>query len=193
MNLLEQVKFLLEITSTRQLMRRYFVVNGFDGALTMLGIISGFLFSAPAELAVIISACLGAAVALGVSGVSSAYISEVAERRNALSKLEDAMVSNLRESAHGDAARLVPIIIALVNGFSPLMISLLIITPLWLANSGTVFLVPPLYLATAIALLLVFLLGVFLGRVAEISWIRSGFQTLFIAVVTAGLIFLLVN
>ena len=193
MNLLEQVKFLLEITSTQQLIRRYFVVNGFDGALTMLGIITGFLFSAPAELSVIISACVGAAVALGVSGVSSAYISEVAERRHALSKLEDAMVSDLRGSAHADAARLVPIIIAVVNGFSPLMISILIITPLWLADSGTVLAVPPLYLATAIALLLVFLLGVFLGRVAEVSWIRSGFQTLFVAIFTASLIYLLVN
>ena len=81
MNLLSQARFLLEISRTHGIMRRYFVVNGFDGALTMLGLITGFLVSAPVELAVVIGSCLGAAIALGVSGVSSAYISEAAERR----------------------------------------------------------------------------------------------------------------
>ena len=191
MSLVGQIKFLLEISSTRQIMRRYFVVNGFDGALTMLGMITGFLFTAPTELAVIISACLGAAIALGVSGVSSAYISESAERRRALLKLEDAMVSDLHESAHGHAARWVPMLIALVNGSSPLLISLLIILPLWIANAGIGLPMQPLHLAIAIALLLIFLLGVFLGRIAAISWIRSGLQTLLIAVFTAGLIYLI--
>jgi len=190
MSLGGQIKFLLEISSTRQIMRRYFVVNGFDGALTMLGMITGFLFTAPTELSVMISACLGAAIALGVSGVSSAYISEAAERRRALLKLEDAMMSDLHESAHGHAARWVPMLIALVNGSSPLLISLLIILPLWLANAGVELPVQPLYLAIAIALLLIFLLGVFLGRIAAISWVRSGLQTLLIAIFTAGLIYL---
>ena len=80
MNLVERGRFLLHITGTHGIVRRYFVVNGFDGALTMLGLIMGFLVSGPASLGVIISACLGAAIALGVSGVSSAYVSEVAER-----------------------------------------------------------------------------------------------------------------
>ena len=80
MSLLQQTKLLLRITSSRGIIRRYFVVNGFDGALTMLGLIIGFLVSSPAELSLLINACLGAAIALGVSGVSSAYISESAER-----------------------------------------------------------------------------------------------------------------
>jgi VIT1/CCC1 family predicted Fe2+/Mn2+ transporter len=37
---------------------------------------------------------------------------------------------------------------------------------------------------------LVFLLGVFLGRIADISWLRSGLQTLLVAVATAGLVYL---
>ncbi len=190
MSLLHQARFLLRITRTHDIVRRYFVVNGFDGALTMLGLIIGFLLSTSTDLAVIINACLGAAIALGVSGMSSAYVSEAAERKRALEKLEEAMVSDLQQSRHGEAARLVPWLVAVVNGSSPLIISLLILMPLWLAHAGVTLPLPPLYAAIIIALLLIFLLGVFLGRIAGISWLRSGIQTLLIALATAALIYL---
>lgn len=147
MSLLHQARFLLRITRTHDIVRRYFVVNGFDGALTMLGLIIGFLLSTSADLSVIINACLGAAIALGMSGLSSAYVSEVAERKRALGKLEGAMVTDLQESAHGEAARLVPLLIALVNGAAPLIISLLILVPLWLSSAGIPLPIPPLYAA----------------------------------------------
>ena len=190
MSLLNQARFLLDITRTHDIVRRYFVVNGFDGALTMLGLIIGFLISTPANLSIVINVCLGAAIALGMSGLSSAFISESAERQRALGKLEQAMISDLQESAHGDATRWVPLLIALVNGLAPLVISLLILIPLWLSLAGVVLPVSPLYAAIMVALLLIFFLGVFLGRVAGISWLRSGMQTLLVAVVTAALIYL---
>ncbi len=190
MNLLDQTRFLLRITHTHDIMRRYFVVNGFDGALTMLGLILGFLVSGTTSLSVIINVCLGAAIALGLSGVSSAYISEVAERKRALGKLEDAMITDLRDSAYGEAARGVPLLIALINGLAPLAISLLILTPLIATNAGFTLPVSPLYAAVAIALLLIFLLGVFLGSIAGVSWLRSGIQTLLVAILTAALIYL---
>jgi predicted membrane protein (TIGR00267 family) len=189
-NLIQKASFLLRITHGFGIARRYFVVNGFDGALTMLGLILGFLFSTPTELPVIISVCLGAAIALGMSGVSSAYVSEVAERRRALGELEAAMMTDLNESAHGDAARSVPLLIALVNGSAPLFISLIILIPLWLSNIGVVMPFSPLHAAIVIALLLIFLLGVFLGRISGMSLLRSGLQTLLVALMTALLIYL---
>lgn len=188
--MLQQFRFLLRITRTHDIMRRYFVVNGFDGALTMLGLIIGFLVSGTTGLSVIINVCLGAAIALGVSGISSAYVSEVAERKRALGKIEDAMISNLSDSAHGDAAREVPVLIALVNGLAPLTISLVILVPLIAANAGLALPVSPLYAAVVIALLLIFLLGVFLGNIAGVSWLRSGVQTLIVAILTVALIYL---
>ena len=191
MGLLRQAKLLIGISRTHDIVRRYFVVNGFDGALTMLGMIIGFMISATEDLTVIMNACLGAAIALGMSGLSSAYVSEVAERKRALAKLEEAMIADLSETAHGDAARWVPFWIALVNGAAPLLISLLILLPLWLAIAGIALPLSPLHAAIAVALLLVFLLGVLLGRVAGISWLRSGVQTLLVALVTAVLIYLI--
>jgi predicted membrane protein (TIGR00267 family) len=187
---LSQVSFLLQISRTHEIMRRYFVVNGFDGALTMLGLILGFMVRTPPELTVIINVCLGAAIALGISGVSSAYISESAERRRALTDLEASMVTDLRDSAHADAARWVPMLVALVNGLAPLVISLLIISPLWLSKAGMPLPLAPLHTAIVVALILIFFLGAFLGRIAGISWIRSGIQTLLVALITALLIYL---
>lgn len=190
MKLVDQTKFLLDITHTNAIVRRYFVVNGFDGALTMLGLIIGFIISESADLSVIINVCLGAAIALGMSGLSSAYVSEFAERRRAQGKLEHAMLSDLQDTAHGEATRWIPLLIALVNGLAPLIISLVILIPLWLSNAGIALPISPLYVAIITALLLIFLLGVFLGRIADTSWLRSGFHTLLIAAITALLIYL---
>ena len=169
MKLFKQWLFLLNLAGSKNIVRRYFVVNGFDGALTMLGLIFGFLLNNPADLSIVINVCLGAAIALGMSGVSSAYVSESAEQQRALSKLEGAMIRDLQDSAHGKAARWTPIAVALVNGSAPLFISLIILSPLWASQAG--------------------LLGVFLGRIAGVSWIRSGIQTLFVAAMTAALIY----
>ena len=100
------------------------------------------------------------------------------------------MITDLRDSAHGEAARGVPLLIALVNGLAPLTISLLILIPLMAANAGFEFPLSPLYVAVAIALLLIFLLGVFLGSIAGVSWLRSGMRTLLVAIFTAALIYL---
>jgi predicted membrane protein (TIGR00267 family) len=188
LNPLRELGFLLRISHSRGIMRRYFVVNGFDGALTMLGVILGFVTTDRVPLSVVIGACMGAAIALGVSGVSSAYLSETAERQRALSDLEEAMAKSLQDSAHAQAARWVPLLIALVNGAAPLLISLMIITPLWLARAGIPLPLQALHAALVVALLIIFLLGVFIGRVAGNSLWRSGLQTL---LVTVGLILLL--
>ena len=99
-SLIAELTWLLTLTRSHLIARRYFVVNGFDGALTMLGLLVGFAVSDEVRLPVVINACLGVAIALGMSGISSAYISEAAEKRRELRELEKAMVTDLRQSAH---------------------------------------------------------------------------------------------
>jgi predicted membrane protein (TIGR00267 family) len=187
---LKQIKALLVVSDSGKIMRRYFVVNGFDGTLTMLGIIMGFHVSEHVDLVVVITTCLAGALALGMSGISSAYISEAAERRRTLTELEKAMVTTLDKSHHSRAATWVPWLVALVNGIAPLFFALIILVPLWLARSGVVLASGPLPAAMAVALVIIFLLGVFLGRVGGTFWLWSGLQSLAVALVTAGLIYL---
>ena len=105
MRLLNYLRFLQEISRSQDIVRRYFVVNGFDGALTMLGLVIGFEVSGSGDLQVIINACLGAAIARGMSGVSSAYVSEVAERKRVLGKLEQAMIERCLQRFAGNISR----------------------------------------------------------------------------------------
>jgi predicted membrane protein (TIGR00267 family) len=188
---IEQLLWLLKITRSQVIARRYFIVNGFDGALTMLGLLVGFYVSDDVRLPVVINACLGVAIALGMSGVSSAYISEAAEKQRELKDLEKAMVTDLSDSAHGQAARLLPLFIAFVNGMTPLAISLVILLPLWLAPSLEPFSTLPLESAFVMALIIIFLLGVYLGQVSQTFWLWAGLQTLLIAAATTALIFTL--
>jgi predicted membrane protein (TIGR00267 family) len=180
----DRLRFWFHLGGSQDIARRYFVVNGFDGALTMLGLISGFQLAGTEDLKVMIGGCVGAAVALGVSGVTSAYLSEVAERQRSLAKLEEAMLHDLSRSQHARAARFLPLLIALVNGAAPLLLSLIIISPLWLAQAGVPLPLGPLPLAIVLALCCIFALGIFLGRIGGTHWLLSGMKALLIGIVT---------
>jgi predicted membrane protein (TIGR00267 family) len=186
-----QWRFIFGLTRAPFIARRYFVTNGFDGALTMLGLTIGFYTSPDVAITVVINACLGAAVALTVSGFASAYISEAAEREKELKELEQALLGDLEDTAHGRAARMASVFVAAVNGLSPLVIALLIITPLWLSQAGFALPLAPLELSIVVAFGILFLLGVFLGRVSGRFWLWSGIRTLLIALLTAGVILLI--
>lgn len=178
----------LQLKRSSGIMRRYFVVNGFDGALTMLGLLTGFYLSGTADLTVVIGACLGATIALGVSGLSSAYLSESAERQRSLLELQQAMLTDLSDSTAASGARLMPLFIALVNGAAPVVLALIIILPLWLHRAAVPLPLAPLPMAIVTAFLCLFLLGVFLGRVSGSYWLFSGFKSLVIAAITVAII-----
>jgi predicted membrane protein (TIGR00267 family) len=187
---------LLKLSRFHSIGRRYFVVNGFDGSLTMLGILLGFHQVNNTPIPVILTACLGAAIALGISGFSSAYISEAAERKKELKELESAMATTLEESAHAKAALLSPAIIALINGLSPMLLSLFILLPLWFVNdgfsgSGIFEFMTPVELSLSLAMVVIFFLGVFIGKISGQFWLFSGLRTLLIAIFTGAIIYLI--
>jgi predicted membrane protein (TIGR00267 family) len=186
--MLSYFRFLFDITHAHRIFRRYFVVNGFDGALTTLGLVIGFYSAEHVAISVMISACLGAAIALAVSGFSSAYVSEAAEREKELRELERSLIKNLDGSAHSKAARLVPVFVAIVNGLAPLCMSLIIILPLFLAEAGIPLPLQPLETATVVAFVTLFLLGAFLGKISGRFWLWSSLRTLAIALLTTAII-----
>jgi len=186
-----QIQYLIAISKSHDIARRYFVVNGFDGALTTLGLLVGFYLSNSASIHIVITACLSAAIALGMSGFSSAYVSEAAERKREFRELQSAMISDLSGSPHAKASIWMPLLIAITNGLSPLILSLIIIIPLLLSQFGYIIPFDPYQAGIGIAFFLIFLLGVFLGSVSGTFWVIAGLQTLFIAVITTILIYLI--
>lgn len=182
---------LITISKSHDIARRYFVVNGFDGALTTLGLLVGFYVSNNKNLSIAITACLSAAIALAMSGFSSAYVSESAERKREFRELQSAMISDLRRSPHAKASMWMPFVIAITNGISPLVLSLIIIIPLFLNLLGYPLPVDPFLGGIGIAFFIIFLLGVFLGSVSGTFWLLSGMQSMIIALITSALIYLM--
>ncbi|MGQ9538834.1 MAG: hypothetical protein ACUVTE_04530 [Candidatus Bathycorpusculaceae bacterium] len=65
---LRKVRVYLHITKASDIARRYFVMNGFDGAMTIFGIVLGSWIAGVSKPEVILLAGLGACLAMGVSG-----------------------------------------------------------------------------------------------------------------------------
>lgn len=186
--MLEELRLLVGLTRSHGIARRYFVVNGFDGALAMLGLNMGFYLSDGVATSTAVGACMGTAIALGMSGLSSGYVSEAAEKKKELRELELAMVADLGDSVHARAARLVPIVIAAVNGLAPFVMALVIISPLWLVQLGVPLPLDAVEAAIGMGFAVIFLLGVLLARISGVFWLWSGLRTLLIAAITALLI-----
>jgi VIT1/CCC1 family predicted Fe2+/Mn2+ transporter len=97
----------------------------------------------------------------------------------------------MTDTAYGAAVRHIPPLIAIVNGLAPLLISLLIISPLWLQQSGLSLPWSAMDVALGTAFVVIFLLGTFLGSVSGRSWLWSGMRAVLLAAGTALLILVL--
>lgn len=181
----------LRIAGVTGISRRYFVVNSFDGAMTMLGIILGANASGVANPGLIIGAGLGASFSMGVSGLSGAYLTERAERRRRLRGLKRAMLSDLRRSIHVKASSVASVWAALVDGFSPAISAAVPMIPYVLAIFD---LVPAAWAFPASILLILailFVLGAFLGSISRENIVVAGLRMLTVGVATAVVFMLL--
>ena len=177
-----------KISGVGAITRRYFVMNAFDGALTMLGVVIGAYVSGVIENStLIISAGIAGSIAMGASGVSGAYMTEKAERTKKLKKLEKAMLKDMKKGLHGKSHRFATIFAALVDGASPALAAMLVISPFFLANFQIISYVIAFFSCIALTMIILILLGVYLARVSDESMIKYGIQMLIVGLITAFL------
>jgi len=185
---LRKFKSYLRVTGADSISRRYFVMNSFDGAMTMLGVIVGAWASGAVNPRVIIGIGLGASLAMGVSGFSGAYMAERAERKRRLSRLKRAMLTDLGKTMHGKASRFASFWTALVDAISPFMAAVISMLPFFLASADLI----PAGTAAVVSIVLImgiiFSLGMFLGRISKESMLLSGARTLAAGILTALII-----
>ncbi|VVB53108.1 VIT family protein [uncultured archaeon] len=175
----------LKVSDVQDIARRYFVMNAFDGALTMLGIVVGAYVAGMREPAIIIAAGLSGSVAMGISGFSGAYMTEQAERTRSLKTLESAMLSDLSKSIHGDAGHLAAIATSLVDGLSPAVGAIFIIIPFFLVRMNMLNYDTAFYLSMAMAAVFLFALGAYLSVISQERILKNGLKMLAVGVVTA--------
>jgi predicted membrane protein (TIGR00267 family) len=181
----------IQITEMGPIARRYFVKNGFDGSMTMLGIIMGNWVANVTKAEIVVFTGLATCLAMGVSGVSGAYMTERAERKRDLKELESAMITKLDDCVISDASRFVSLYAALVDGGSPIVTALISLSPFFFLLNGLIPVQGAYIASLVLSLITLFVLGMYLGRIAKENALYYGIQTLVAGAVTVAIALLL--
>ncbi|MFW9953913.1 MAG: hypothetical protein ACFFD3_05100 [Candidatus Thorarchaeota archaeon] len=180
--ILDRIRAQLKLTHGTEIARRYLAMNAFDGILPVLGIImGGFASLAFQESRVIfetsVLAIFATSFAMLISGITSSYLAEGAERKREIEELERSLLRSLDGSVIVKATRTTTIVVSLINGLSPFLAALAATAPLFLVffglEIGFTFL-----LSVIVAMGILFVLGLYLGRVSRSNAIIYGLKTL---------------
>ncbi len=172
----------MEATKAFEIARRLFVMNAFDGTLTIMGVVIGAYFSGVADAHAVITAGIAGSLAMGISGISGAYLAERAERKRDLKKLETAMLQNMDDTHYAKASEFASIVVAVVDGISPALSAAILVTPYFFA--ADIGMQSAFYASLLLGLFVLFTLGIFLARISDEKPIASGIQMILVGIAT---------
>ncbi len=164
-------------------------MNGFDGALAILGVIIGSYVVGVNDAKIILSAGIGVSFAMGISGAWGAFMAEKAQRVKNIKELEHAMFTDLKNSIIDRASIVAVLWVALVDALSPIITALITLSPFLLAFYNILPLGDAMMASIILNLAVLFALGLFLGRVSKSSKFKQGILMVLAGTVT--LLFLL--
>ena len=190
-NSLDDIGTYFQITGAQKIIRRYFAMNAFDGAMTSLGVVIGAYLSQINDPRSVIGVIITSGIAMMVSGFSGTYMTERAERSHSLNELEDAMLVNLDDTVYGRASRFISVYAALVDGSAPLLASIPSVIP-FLLVPGLIDVATAFIAAIGASLFTLFILGVYLGRISGENILYSGLKMV-ISGAAVAIIALLLN
>ncbi len=183
----QRVREYAEITNLGPIVRRYFVIGAFDGALTILAIIIGAKVAGATEThkTLILVTCLGAGIGLAVSSAVGAYEAERVEKKLDQWTIERAMLAKMSEE-HREAYRFAAILSALVHGVAPLIAAVLPVLPFFFLglNEATI-------VAIVITTALLFVIGAYLGSLVRERFLLTGLRFVAAGLGTALLLWIL--
>ncbi len=163
------------IAQVDEIGRRVIANNGFDGVLTMMGVLMGSWVAGVRDPRIVISTGLATCMAMGISGAWGSYATESAERKHAMQDLEHAMLSDMTNSKQARASRFATLVIAALDGLSPLLAGIMVLLPFLLGGLWSD--ITYSYLASlSMALIALFGLGAFLATVARENILRAGMR-----------------
>jgi len=188
-NFLKKIKKYREFSSVDEIVRRYFVMNGFDGILTVLGIVIGSYFANVKDPSIIIITTISTCVAIGISGFSGTFMSERAERKRYIKTLERKMLTKFNNNIINESAGFASFYSAIIAGISPIIFAIIILIPMFLTSFGLIPYIIAFYGLIGISILTLFILGIFLGRVSKENIIVWGIKMSLIGLFATLLLF----
>ena len=189
MELKEKLDQYEQITGMSELARRYFVMNTFDGTLTIFGVLLGSFLAQISEPATIIMLGMAGGAAIFVSGIWGTYLSESAERKKSKNELERVMLKNLDRTKISEAESFATYYVSFINGISPLLAILLIISPFFAASAQIIDIETAYYISFALFFVVFASIGIFLGRLSKESLMLSALKSLAVGFICAIIIY----
>jgi len=190
-NSLRDISTYFQVTGAQKIIRRYFAMNAFDGAMTSLGVVIGAYLSQIDDPRSVIGVVITSGIAMMVSGFSGTYMTESAERSHSLNELEDAMLINLDNTVYGRAGKFISVFAAVVDGSAPFLASIPSLIPFFLVprliDIGNAFTA-----SMGASIFTLFILGVYLGRISGENVLYSGMKMV-VSGAAVALIALLLN
>jgi predicted membrane protein (TIGR00267 family) len=174
-----------EVTDLGPVVRRYFVIGAFDGALTVLGIMIGAyaaLAGRPNPGGFVIAVSISASIALAISSMVGAYEAERIEKKLHRHSIERAMLVGISEE-HRSAFRTAALVSAAVHGVAPVIAALIPVVPFFFMEFGTATIV-----ATLLTLAFLFTLGAYLGSLVRERIVITGLRFIATGLGTAALL-----
>lgn len=181
----DNVALYLEVTRVSEIARRYFVMNSLDGALTMLGVSIGAFIGGHLDPHIVLSSGLSGAVAIGLSGVSGAFLTEYAERKRELKEMERSIAKSLKGTVLEKSSYFAVILSATVDALAPVMSSLIVLSPYVLAAYGILSAHMAFIGSVILTLAFIWFLGFFLGKISKENPIAYGILMLIVGLITA--------
>lgn len=186
-DVLQRIQEYNNLANIGEIGRRYFAMNAFDGVLTIIGVLMGNLTAGVDEPQIVVTTGLTTCIAMGVSGLWGAYLTEAAERKRDLDELSRHTLTDLNHTRIGQAARVAVVTVAAIDGLAPFLAALIVLIPFFAAGLFPVV-TWAYYTSLGMALLTLFGLGLFLGHISRGNLILYGVRT-----VVAGLVSILIS
>ena len=124
----------------------------------------------------VISTGLSACLAMGVSGSFGRYFSERAESKRTVKQIEDYMFTDLSGSSIERESQRKVLLISLVDGLSPALAAVIPLAPFFLVQAALMVLTTGVIASFILVFLVLFVLGLFLGKISDENMILHGFM-----------------
>jgi len=174
----------------RSISRRYFVSNGFDGTLTVIGVIIGAVLSGVPTGFTVIKIGLGAAVGLTTSALWSVWEIERAETRAEILRMERAMLTDLDDTRVDRQQRGARIVNALASGLGPLIGILIPLTP-FLLEGTLLSMAEAAIVGVGLGVAILGTFGAYMGSISGQRWYVAAARMGLAGLVVAGISVLL--
>lgn len=182
----EDLALVLQELRSGRVLRGYFINTLFDGTFVILGAIVSSAFLASGDGGHVardtIKAMVILATSVGMASSISIYEAEALESEIRIGRIAQAMLRSMEDTAVERASRITKYATALINFLAPFLTLSITVIPFLLVPPGILSAPTAAYVAIGLAIVIIFTVGIFIGRSAKVNPLLQGLRMALVGV-----------